>query len=287
MRIAIDARAADGPPTGIRWYVHTLIHALAASPEENRYLLLRHGASESPPLTPAPRFEDVKLPSPADMWMELHVDEVLAEWQADLFHSPFAPVPGVRPCPGVMTVHDVIPRVLPELVDGAFSRYFRDRMVPSFRHCERLIAVSQHTARDLTHLYGIHPERISIAATAAPPHHVQPIAPDQATEVLARLGISTPYLLYVGAIELRKNVSLLLDAYVLLREADPTAPPLVLVGAARDESDETVRALRRAAGRAPVVWLEYLTSDDLCAVYSQATAFIFPSLYEGFGLPVL
>jgi glycosyltransferase involved in cell wall biosynthesis len=287
MRIAIDARAADGPPTGIRWYVRTLIHALAASPEENRYLLLRHGAEGAVPLASDPRFEQMEVPAAGDAWMDWNLHSLLAEWETDLYHSPLAPPPVVRPCRAIMTVHDIIPRVMPELVGEQFRQYFTSRVVPGFRRCDHLIAVSQHTAHDVRTFFGISPERITVVPEAAPPEHVGPVDPDRANQALAELGIRRPYFLSVGAVEPRKNVVRLLEAFQLLTKEFAEGVRLVVVGAARDQAEDAARALDAAADGSRVIWLEHATCDQLRAVYSQALAFAFPSLYEGFGLPVL
>lgn len=287
MRIAIDVRAADGPPTGISWYVRTLLAALAAAGDDHAYLLLRHAPSDRALLTTDPRFEQRLIPAASDLWLECNLHSLLEDWEAGLFHSPLAAPAVVRPCPAVMTVHDIIPRVMPEVVDERFRVYFEVRLVPGLRRADHLIAPSAHTARDVTTFYGVSPDRISIVAEAAPPEHVGVVDPRAADLVLSEARVQRPYLLTVGAIEPRKNISCLLEAWQLLRAEHGSSLQLVVVGQARDRSAELARALEKARKKGGVIWLEQTSSPRLAALYSRAFAFVFPSLYEGFGLPVL
>ncbi len=108
-----------------------------------------------------------------------------------------------------------------------------------------------------------------------------------ANQALAELGIRKPYFLSVGAVEPRKNVVRLLEAFQLLTAELAEGARLVVVGAARDQAEDAARALSAAAEGNCVIWLEHASCDQLRAIYSQALALVFPSLYEGFGLPVL
>jgi glycosyltransferase involved in cell wall biosynthesis len=286
MRIAVDARAAAAAPTGISCYVRTLVSALEECPGDHRYLLLREGESPSP-LSADARFAEMNV-EPADRWMELNLDGLLDEWGAEVYHSPLAPPPVVCPCPRVLTVHDVIPRLWPDFVDEGFRHYFTERIAPAFRRGEHLIAVSGCTGRDLAHLYGVDPERISVVPEAPLPAHVRAVPEPQARTTLASLGVRQPYLLYVGAIEPRKNVITLLHALELLRGKCTVAPQLVVVGGIRGESaGALLRELESAQQDGSVVWLRGVGAQDLCALYQMASCFVLLSLYEGFGLPVL
>jgi glycosyltransferase involved in cell wall biosynthesis len=286
MRIAVDARAAAAAPTGISCYVRTLVSALAACPGDHRYLLLREGESSLPLSTDA-RFTEVGVGA-ADTWMEFNLDGLLDDWGAELYHSPLAPPPVVCPCPRVLTVHDVIPRLWPDLVDEGFWHYFTERIVPAFRQGEHLIAVSHCTGRDLAHLYGLGPERMSVVPEAPLPEHVRAVPEPQARTIVASLGVRQPYLLYVGAIEPRKNVAVLLQAFEVLRAKGSVAPQLVVVGDARGEAARPLlRQLEGAQQRGPVIWLRAVAAQELCALYQLASCFVFLSRYEGFGLPVL
>jgi len=287
VRITIDARAADGPPTGIAWYVRTLLRALAESSAQHHYLLLRQRVDGAQPLVGDPRFEEVAAAPSGDLWLEFNLEPILQDFAADVYHSPLGAPAVVCPAATVMTVHDVIPRVMPEVVDDAFRQYFNDRLAPGLRWCDHLIAVSRHTAHDLTHLYGIGPDSISVVPEAAPAEHVRAVAEANTDSVLASLGVCRPYLLYVGAVEARKNVAGLLDAFGILAGKGNDLVHLVLVGAARDNSSELARRLRQFTANDHVLWLEEVSPPELCSIYSGATAFVFPSLYEGFGLPVL
>jgi glycosyltransferase involved in cell wall biosynthesis len=285
MRVAIDVRAADGPPTGICSHVRTLVAALAATQDDNRYLLLRHAPSPRRPLAADPRFEEMMIPAATDLWLECNLHPILEQWDADLYHTPLAPV--VRSCPAAMTIHDIIPRVMPEVVDERFRQYFDARIAPGLRQCDHLIAVSEHTARDVATFYGLSPSKISVVPQAAPPEHIGSVDSMAVNLVLAEARARRPYFLFVGALEPRKNVSRLLDAFAILCAESERHIQLVIVGAPRDKADELDRRLRAADREGNIVRLESATPEQLRAFYRSALAFVFPSLYEGFGLPVL
>ena len=261
--------------------------ALAATQDDNRYLLLRHAPSARRPLPADPRFEEMLIPAATDLWLECNLQPILEQWEADLYHTPLAPVPVVRSCPAVMTVHDIIPRVMPEVVDEQFRQYFDASIAAGLRRCDHLIAVSEHTARDVATFYGLSPSKISIVLQAAPPEHTGPVDSAAADLLLAEAGARRPYFLFVGALEPRKNVSRLLDAFAILCAESERHIQLVVVGAPRGKADELDRRLRAADREGNVVRLETATPEQLRALYSSALAFIFPSVYEGFGLPVL
>ncbi len=280
-------RAADGFPTGICSHVRTLVAALAATEHDNRYLLLRHAPSARRPLVADPRFEEMMIPAATDLWLECNLHPILEQWKADLYHTPLAPVPSVRSCPAVMTVHDIIPRVMPEVVGERFRHYFDSRIAPGLRRCDHLIAVSEHTARDVATFYGLSPSKITIVPQAAPPEHTGPVDSVAADLLLAEAGVRRPYLLFVGALEPRKNVSRLLDAFATLCAESERRIQLLIVGTPRDKADELDQRLRAADREGNVVRVETATPGQLRAFYRSALAFVFPSLYEGFGLPVL
>jgi glycosyltransferase involved in cell wall biosynthesis len=285
VRLAVDARAAEGAPGGITSYVLGIVCALEATSGGHQVLLLR-GTASAAPLSGDPRFQEVPVAGAGELWAEMNLDSVLSDWGADVFHSPLAPPPVVCPCASVMTAHDLIPRVLPELVDTSFRSYFRDRVEPGLRRCDLVIAVSDHTGRDLAHLCGLDGTRVAVVPPAALPEHTTTLDQSDMAVALAELSVRRPYFLYVGAVEPRKNISGLLDAFAALSQQSGDTH-LVVAGAARDQSAAVARRLREATQHGAAIWIERASSRQLCALYQGALAFVFPSLYEGFGLPVL
>jgi glycosyltransferase involved in cell wall biosynthesis len=204
---------------------------------------------------------------------------------ARLFHAAEHLLLPLPDRPTVLTVHDLIFRHLPEHHKPLNRWYLRWALPLYCRRADRIIAVSEATRQDLIEAYDLPPEKIQVIYEAAAPRFRPTSDRDQAA-VRARYGLPARYLLVVGTLEPRKNLTRLLRMWTALRQTGEV-PPLVLVGARGWLIDEFFAALARSAYREDVILPGYIADADLPAVYGGATAFVFPSLYEGFGLPPL
>jgi len=204
---------------------------------------------------------------------------------AELFHAAEHLLLPIRGCPTVLTVHDLIFRHLPEHHKPLNRWYLRWALPLYCRRADRVIAVSEATRQDLLGAYDLPPEKVRVIHEAAAPRF-RPTSDAEQAEVRARYGLPARYLLFVGTLEPRKNLTRLLRAWTALRRRGEV-PPLVLVGARGWLIDAFFAALERSACREDVILPGYVADGDLPAVYGGATAFVFPSLYEGFGLPPL
>jgi glycosyltransferase involved in cell wall biosynthesis len=200
-------------------------------------------------------------------------------------HSVDHVTPKWRSWRSVVTLHDLAFVLYPE-THTASSRAYYAAAADSARHAERVIAVSQRTASDAIRLLGIDPARMKVVHEAAGPAFA-PRPRELLPGVAARYGFdpARSYALFVGTLEPRKNVPLLLEAFALLRrELDAQ---LLLVGA-RGWLDEPVFAAYSRSGLGDAArFLGSLSEADLAVLYSHAGVFVLPSLYEGFGLPVV
>jgi glycosyltransferase involved in cell wall biosynthesis len=202
---------------------------------------------------------------------------------ADVFHASLHVANPPRWVPLTGTLHDFTCSVMPETHTAgnvqATIRY-AERLK---KRARRVIAVSAQTKSDAVRLMGFDPDRIDVI------HHgvddaFRSVAPGQVERVRAAYGLSKPYILFVGTIEPRKNVGLLLDAYSQLRSSTREEFDLVVVGPKGWSSAPTIARLK--SGLQGVRYLGYVPERDLPAVTAGAAAFIYPSLYEGFGFPV-
>ncbi len=204
---------------------------------------------------------------------------------AKLFHATEHLLMPLRHIPTVMTVHDLIFRSLPEH-HKPLNRWYLNATMPLYcKRADHIIAVSEATRRDLVAAYHLPPEKITVIYEAAAPHFKpQPQAAQD--RVRAVYGLPEHYLLYVGTIEPRKNLERLLSAWAPLYRAGE-CPPLVIVGKRGWLSDGFFAALHACPAQDGVILTGYVRDADLPALYTAATVFVFPSLYEGFGLPIL
>lgn len=203
-----------------------------------------------------------------------------------LIHDPTGTMPllltGARK---VVTIHDVIPYIYPE-TSSLLDRLIYRRWLPlAVRRADAVITVSERSRADILRFLPVRPERVVVIPEAAG-ERFRPLEPAAVRPALERYGVPSPYMLYVGSIEARKNLARLLEAYAALRARAP-APPLVIVGVRRWKYGPVDAALQRLGLAGHVHFTGFVADADLPALYAGAALFVFPSLYEGFGLPVL
>lgn len=219
------------------------------------------------------------------IWQQLALPRRLAQGDIDLFWSPLQTLPTRMAVPGVATIHDLAVLLHPDTLPARVRWSQLPLLGPTVDAAARLIAVSQATADDLVAAFPAAAGKLEVIANG-----VGAIWTPGSAETIAatrrRLGAPDGYLLSVGTLEPRKNLDLLLDAWQLLHaEGDGTAPPLLLAGSAGWKN----RALeRRLAALEPlgVRRLGRLPLGELVEVVRAARLFLYPSIYEGFGLPV-
>ncbi len=294
IRIAIDVRRARD--FGIGTYIRNLVLALGALDRENHYILVALNADEPYLAGLPPNFEIAVYHRPDTDWMDQFAFYFfLRTIHADLVHLPLNLVPLLMPKPYVVTIHD-----MGSLLFGNRTQVRSNYRMFLFRRgllrAERVIAVSTATRRDVENVLGIPSSRIRQIYDAPDPHFLRP--PDdgkQSTErqqTLERYQIDYPFLLYAGAVRPQKNVPRLVEAFAVLRgdlEQHPVYKDLrlIIIG------DEITKypALRRAVIKTRVEklvrFLGFVPFDTLRVFFEAASAFVFPSLHEGFGLPPL
>jgi glycosyltransferase involved in cell wall biosynthesis len=221
-----------------------------------------------------PRLDQCALPA---LLRRLHVD---------VLHSPLFTVPRLRVCPYVCTIHDVIPLSRPDLTHPEFVRFFLRHIPVAQRASSHIVAVSHHARQEiLVHLHETE-ERVTTIYEPVHPHFTRRSGA-HVSQTLTSLGLASHYFLYVGALARRKNVTRLLEAYAQLRRWREAVPPLVLVGGLSGDGYDPVSDIERLALRQHVHRLGRVSDEALACLYTAALALVFPSLYEGFGLPVV
>jgi len=219
-------------------------------------------------------------------WDDLALPDVLREFQADLFHSPLFVLPGLRTCLQVCTIHDVIPLARPDLSPASFQQFFHSQIRKALRRADHVVTVSRFSREDLLRHLPIEPHRVSAIHEPVSPLF-RPQEGPTTQEHLRDLGLEPGYILAVGAIDRRKNLPRLIEAYALLRAGWDAAPPLVLVGEPSGDGLDLAAEIRRRDVERHVRPLGRVPDGALVHLYAGAALLAFPSLYEGFGLPVL
>ncbi len=204
---------------------------------------------------------------------------------AQLFHATEHLLPPLRGVPTILTVHDMIFRLFPEHQKRLNYWYLNATMPLYCRRADAIITVSEASKRDIVAQYGLDPARIVVVYEAASPEFV-PAAPDVADAARRRYGLPERFAIVVGTIEPRKNLTRLLEALQRLRTGGLVVP-LVVVGSRGWLYDELFRRLEELELRHDVHFPGYVPAADLPLLYNAATLAAMPSVYEGFGLPVL
>ena len=289
MRIGIDATALPQHPVGAGNYIIQLVRTLAAMDTDHEFVIFaqQHGRKLIGELV-SPHFHWVIVPdnSPALrlLWEQLRLPALVKNSKVDLFHSLHYTRPVILPCKSVVTFHDMTFFLFPELHTRVKRLFFPLAIRYSARHAEALITISESTRTDAMRILGIPPERIFTAplGISADFHPID----DPALLEQGRKTYHLPdkFILYVGLIEPRKNIPLLLKAYAqLLKQGDP--PRLVLVGRQGWMYDQVTQLIDQLRLEGKVQFTGYIPPQNLPIVYNLAQIFVYPSTYEGFGFP--
>ena len=221
----------------------------------------------------------------ATWWEQVELPRTIKKLKLDVFHAPATMgLPLRRVCPYVLTIHDVMSRAVPDVV-GRDSKKARMLQAVSRYAASRIITVSEHSKRDICRYLGVAAERVEVIPEAADASFHVVEDRTIVDTAIRRYGLDAPYLLYVGGFDRRKNVDALIRAYA--QTTGRHKAPLVLVGAS-DEQSARLHATAESNGIGNRVRsIGYVPDHDLALIYNGASAFIYPSLYEGFGLPVI
>lgn len=203
-----------------------------------------------------------------------------------LLHSVMGVAPVLSAVPLALTVPDLAYRIRPEDMHPRARLYFGMLGPRSIRKARRVMVSSQAVRRELIDLYHIAPERVAYVPLAADSIFV-PRASSEVADVRKRFGLPERYVLYVGTIDPRKDLRRLRAAYELLPPDLTDDSALVFVGRTNRGAERLARELRAAGPRGHIIGLDYVPREMLPAIYSGASIFVYPSRYEGFGLPVL
>jgi len=291
MAAYLDVSAAVHHRAGLGRYAESLARALAPLLPERLALFYNRerGVEPLPGLEGLPR-STVALgykPWRILVWMGqlAHVGFNRLVPNATLFHATEHLLLPLRDVPTVLTVHDLIFRHLPEQ-HKPLNRWYLNLTMPLYcRRATHIIAVSEQTRRDVVSAYGVPAGKISVIYEAADPRfRSQP--PEIVAAARARHGLPERYLLFVGTIEPRKNLARLLAAFERL-QAENLTDALVIVGKRGWLTGDFDAALERSPAKQAVLFPGFVPDEDLPAVYAGAQVLAMPSLYEGFGLPVL
>jgi glycosyltransferase involved in cell wall biosynthesis len=274
---------------GINGYIFNLLNALPEADPSFTYTVFT-GQQAQPPehkrMTTRRAAWATGRPTHRILWEQAIQPAALRQVQPDLLHALAFVSPVVSRIPTVVTVYDLSFVHYPEVLPAARRLYLRLLTRYSCRRARRVIAISHSTARDIAHTFGIQQDRIDIAAPGVGPQF-RPLSAEQVTTFRLQNGLPDRFLLFVGTLEPRKNLAMLLQAYAALPAADRAAVHLVLAGGKGWMFEDIFQTVEAYNLRDTVHIPGYIPAEALPLWYNAADVFVYPSLFEGFGLPVV
>ena len=287
MRIGIDARKLHD--FGIGTYIRNLLRHLARMDDQTEYVVVCRPEDREALSTLGRNFRTV--PETAGNYTvaeQVKIPLVLKREGVTLFHAPHYVLPPLVPCPSVVTIHDCIHLMFPQYLPNRFAlQYARASIRLAAKRATRVMTVSESSKRDILRFVDTKPEKIDVIYNAYDEQFAIDPPEEDVVRVRERYQLQDEFVLYAGNVKPHKNLERLIEAFYLLRKDGLDHLKLVLIG---DEISKYT-ALRRAVHRHQlhkyVRFLGYMPEETLAVMYRLAGVFVFPSLYEGFGLPPL
>ena len=272
---------------GIHTYIEqTLLHLGEAAPPVRLTLFAAHppaGLDRSIRVEP-PRWK-TERPAWRILWEQSALPCAVRRVKADVLHATAFVAPLAHPAPTVITIYDVSFALFPQFFRGFNQTYLRLGTRVSARRAQRLITISDCTRRDVHRLYDVPLERIDVAYPGVDETLQRP-GPDQVQAFRRAKNLPEKFLLFLGTVEPRKNLMMLVRAFTLLKQACPAAM-LVLAGGVGWLADDLFATINASEVKDSIILPGYVAAEEKALWYAAATAFVYPSIYEGFGLPPL
>ena len=296
MKIGIEATSAvASQKAGVSYYTYYLIRSLALlhSCPHLYTLYFRHSISDVSSLFDIPRDiasclvpKVMKFPY---LWAQMRLPVELWSHPHDVYFFPASTLPlGYIPEKSIITIHDVAFLFFPECFSPSLRRWLTLATEQGVQKACTIIAVSEATRQDLLAYYGLAPQKVVTI------HHgvhemFHPLEAQIMTPIQQKYHVKSPYILCVGTLQRRKNIPRLIQAFYLLKQKHHFPHKLVLIGQKYADlpEDEIFATIERLFLDEEVIWTGYVPEQDLPALMHGAEVFVLPSLYEGFGMPLL
>lgn len=270
---------------GINWYIHNLLHHLPKADPQIGYTIFLNERRYT--AEPGVHLQFSRLPAQRPpvriLWEQAIQPWVVRQAGVNLVHGPAFVGALASRCPFIITVHDLSFLLYPQNFRRFNRSYLRTLTRLSARRARRVIAVSESTKRDLVQHYGLSPTRIDTIHNGVDPCF-RPLPSDQVADFRTKQGLPEQFILFVGTLEPRKNIVRLVEAYAQLPKPRPS---LMLIGGKGWLYEEIFARVEALGLSDQVHFVGYIPADELPWWYNAAVLFAYPSLYEGFGLPLL
>ena len=285
MKIAIDAHSIGTQAGGNETYFRQLLRGLTLDQSDHEYTVFYIHRAALEEARGDPRFRFIHIPGNPVLRIGMALPWQLRKIRPDVFHCQYIQPPFTR-SRTVVTIHDLAHEHYPEFFRPAEAMRMKKMVRATAKKADHITTVSEFSAADIARRFEVPREKISVSYLAAS-EEFHPREKEWCQEHLARkYGLSFPFILYVGRIQARKNLLRLVEAYSHLRRQG-VSEKLVLAGKQDWQAEKLLAKIKELRLEDSVVFTGYISWDDLPVFYNAAELFVFPSIFEGFGLPVL
>src|SRR5438477_9692014 len=287
MRIGIDARKLHD--FGIGTYIRNLLRQLARQDRQTEFVVFCRPEDRETLASLGENFRPVEeITANYSLAEQVKIPLAIRREGVTLFHAPHYVLPWLVQCRSVVTIHDCIHLMFPQYLPNRLAlQYARTSISLAARRATRVLTVSESSKRDILRFVDTEPEKIAVIYNAYDERFAIDPAEEDVVRVRERYQLQDEFVLYAGNVKPHKNLERLIEAFQIVRKRGLDHLKLVMIG---DEISKYT-ALRRAVHRHQlhkyVRFLGYLPEETLAVMYRLAGVFVFPSLYEGFGLPPL
>jgi glycosyltransferase involved in cell wall biosynthesis len=287
MRIVLDARKLHD--FGIGTYIRNLVTELGRLDHDSAYVLLTKAEDADAAAAAGPNFRAVVETSrPYSLSEQWRVPMAVARARADLLHEPHYVLPPLTRCRTVVTIHDCIHLRFPEYLPNRAAFVYAHAMIRlAARKADRVLTVSDASKRDILHYTGVAPDKVVVVHNGLDARFAAVPDAEAMDRVRQRFQLDHPFVLYVGNIKPHKNLERLIAAFASMRADGPDGLKLVVIGDETSKHPGLRQAVHRHRLDKHVRFFGFQPAATLVTFYRLARAFVFPSLYEGFGLPPL
>ena len=287
MRIGIDARKLHD--YGIGTYIRNLVRELAQIDTQTEYVLFTRPQDVGVAAALGENFRAVPDRSGHySLSEQISIPIGVRREGLDLFHATHYVLPALIPSKTVVTIHDCIHLMFPEYLRHRLGyAYARASLYTAAHKSNRIFTVSEQSKRDILTFFNVPPEKIVVTPNAIDNRFSAPPSEEHVTQTRERYQLSHSYLLYVGNIKPHKNLERLIEAFHLVRQQGRSELELLIIGDEISKMQSLRRAVHKYDIHRSVRFLGYVPDKTLAVLYRLASVFVFPSLYEGFGLPPL
>jgi glycosyltransferase involved in cell wall biosynthesis len=296
MKIGFDAKRFFNNFTGLGNYSRFIIGSLSEHLPENKYWLYSPKIKDHPELTSIVARPNINVVTPPSLYNFFHASSLWRTWglsfepsvkNLDLYHglSQELPLNLARTIKKVVTVHDLIFHRSPELYNPVDVTIYKAKVKRACQQADKIIAVSHQTAEDIINFLKVKPEKVDVVYMGCHPNFKKKRSAEDIEKIRAKHNLPIQYILNVGTIEQRKNVLILIKALALI--PNELRKQVVIVGRPTSYKKQVVEEAHRLGVEEWISFLHNIPFADLPAIYQGAQIFVYPSIFEGFGIPLV